>query len=800
MALFGQINWIKLIGIFGSIIMLILIGVAGAYYFRVSLIQQGFNQWAQQHQLEITALSGVEYHHNEVLIKDLELKHLGSMLALKNVKLFFNHWSRLPKISIEDTRIKLAYNSYLELQSLSSSNADSTPLPSIVIPNITIDHIKITLDNFPEQLIKPLFSTIQLQQLQINPSAQPMMTVNIVVTQQLNALLVAGDLLATVDLNNNYTALSWQLQSDNIELTHHDNELLQSLFIKAQGRIELKPQLIIDPIRIEINHQGEVAITEPRCRQLVELTRAKFNCAFMTDQDEIKLTLKKPISALVSLTKSLTKNSLNQFDVVVDNVSLALQSRQDNIDVELKQLNVNQQRVSSDWTMNGQTQRFPYFKGLAVTAAGQVTLDKQIRIKLAQVNLTVASYRQHDIAFSDFELKSNNDIVVNLTPQGIVSKQGVWQIRLKNLKFQDISMTQVNGEISSQLRDNKLTLTSEWLLNHQLKINSRDIIDFKKITQPVLSGTWQLDEQPITALLTIKHPMADEIQQQYPIVYPSDSILTTVIDYQVKIDKEISLTAIINGQAFFDTVEYQDTKLNGFMSRWQCGLLDNDTVDLKMNCKINSSIEQVDVGIVISHLNNQLAFNYQKNNNWLKINQFDAQLFEGEITASPFIINDVNDFTFNINLSDISLAEIVKLQQREGIKVTGLLSGRLPMVVVKQQLSINGGYLESAAPGGVIQITSNESVTQLRLSQPQLSLLFDTLEDFTYRSLTSTIDYKHDGWADFTVSILGSSPAIERPVEFNYSHQENILQLIRSLQIGDQISQQLEQHQTKETE
>jgi hypothetical protein len=46
-----------------------------------------------------------------------------------------------------------------------------------------------------------------------------------------------------------------------------------------------------------------------------------------------------------------------------------------------------------------------------------------------------------------------------------------------------------------------------------------------------------------------------------------------------------------------------------------------------------------------------------------------------------------------------------------------------------------------------------------------------------------------DGWLDGRVTIEGVNPERDNlPVVFNYTHRENMLDLLRSLRIGDEVS------------
>ena len=54
-----------------------------------------------------------------------------------------------------------------------------------------------------------------------------------------------------------------------------------------------------------------------------------------------------------------------------------------------------------------------------------------------------------------------------------------------------------------------------------------------------------------------------------------------------------------------------------------------------------------------------------------------------------------------------------------------------------------------------------------------------------------------DGATQIKMSMQGSNPEIARPIHFNYLHEENLLQLLRSLRIDSRLSEDIEQALSK---
>ncbi len=128
-----------------------------------------------------------------------------------------------------------------------------------------------------------------------------------------------------------------------------------------------------------------------------------------------------------------------------------------------------------------------------------------------------------------------------------------------------------------------------------------------------------------------------------------------------------------------------------------------------------------------------------------------------------------------------------------GLYADGTFDGVLPVDLIDGKVSVSGGRLAARAPGGLITLSGNPAVDQMRTSQPYLDFAFSTLEHLEYSELASTFDMEPSGDAILNVNVKGHTIGIERPIHLNYSQEENMLLLLKSLQIGDKLQTQIEQ-------
>lgn len=144
-------------------------------------------------------------------------------------------------------------------------------------------------------------------------------------------------------------------------------------------------------------------------------------------------------------------------------------------------------------------------------------------------------------------------------------------------------------------------------------------------------------------------------------------------------------------------------------------------------------------------------------------------------------------------LQALDLAQLLTIQPQQGIYADGIFDGVLPMQIVDGKVSVTGGKLAARAPGGLIKVGNNPAVMQMRSSQPYLDFAFSALEELHYSELSSRFDMAANGDAVLHVNVKGKAKDIERPIHLNYAQEENMLQLLKSLQIGDRLQQDIEQ-------
>jgi len=111
---------------------------------------------------------------------------------------------------------------------------------------------------------------------------------------------------------------------------------------------------------------------------------------------------------------------------------------------------------------------------------------------------------------------------------------------------------------------------------------------------------------------------------------------------------------------------------------------------------------------------------------------------------------------------------------------------------------IDGGRLENDPPGGVIRYRGGaaEGIVQ---EGSQLGVVTRTLQNFEFESLTSAVNYTEGGDLVLQMRLKGINPDVDplQPVILNLKVENNIPQMLRSLQATRSIEDVLEKRLSK---
>jgi hypothetical protein len=201
----------------------------------------------------------------------------------------------------------------------------------------------------------------------------------------------------------------------------------------------------------------------------------------------------------------------------------------------------------------------------------------------------------------------------------------------------------------------------------------------------------------------------------------------------------------------------------------------------------NMSIEQVRSGAVLS----DLSANYILNSEYAMLSNIRANVFNGQVYVPQFLLFSEQQ-VLDVQLFNLDLGMLAEAGRDAGVTLSGMVSGKLPISLEKDVISIQNGQLYNVDVGQLL-VQNNASVEALKAQQPSLETVIGLLDNLTVHTLSSDVNLSPDGWLTLGVKIIGENEAQAQPVNFNYTHSENIFTLFRALRLSDEITQRVEQ-------
>lgn len=175
----------------------------------------------------------------------------------------------------------------------------------------------------------------------------------------------------------------------------------------------------------------------------------------------------------------------------------------------------------------------------------------------------------------------------------------------------------------------------------------------------------------------------------------------------------------------------------------------------------------------------------------LNIRTLKAGVLGGEATGKDIKLDlSREQHDFEIRLQGLDIARLLELHQQQGLTGTGMVDATLPVRLSNSGVAIRAGKMEAQAPGGVIRYRPGEGSGALALPDPNIKLVMQALNNFHYEVLRSDVDYTPDGALLLGIRLEGKNPdmAASRPIHLNLNVEQNVLQLLRSLHMADDLA------------
>jgi len=218
--------------------------------------------------------------------------------------------------------------------------------------------------------------------------------------------------------------------------------------------------------------------------------------------------------------------------------------------------------------------------------------------------------------------------------------------------------------------------------------------------------------------------------------------------------------------------------------------------DGKLSARGNLSLGHTDAGIRIFGPDLTYALTgYGNNRYWLQLTPFSLSALDGIVAVPALGFDPLNpELETRLAVSAFDLTRMLELYPQQGLYGSGVLGGELPIRVKGNQVSIDNGHLLSGAEGGVIRYQPTPEVALMAQQNPGIRLALDALTDLRFELLDLKLDYRPNGDALMQARLKGHNPGWQqgRPVDLNLNIEENLLDLLRTLQLTGRVTDSID--------
>tara|TARA_R110000744_G_scaffold141484_1_gene252898 strand:- start:4744 stop:7554 length:2811 start_codon:yes stop_codon:yes gene_type:complete len=480
--------------------------------------------------------------------------------------------------------------------------------------------------------------------------------------------------------------------------------------------------------------------------------------------------------------------------------------------LELKTVKVNAQNIPEQLAELD----FQLDSSLKLSAMNNFT-HYPIEIKL-QGSIS-QNHEKTTISFFENSSLANNSIAI-LSKQKTTDKQ---LLSIKNFT----TRIQGNVEIQSRMQvQNKAQIKEKQSINLNLNLNSQaqklragKVIEIKTLAINT-DVTGNLDDIKLNATATADNLLLGNLAISGAIDKPHFALtanslqLTELLSLNIKLPKKVDLvdgklSYSIKGQVT-DLKNIQNTplalsvaitSLSGEIDdiwiqelNWQQNFQfsNNEFSTLNYateNSSANLTVALIDTPTPITKFSINTRWRYQKDFT------FSATKLKGNILGGSFAIPKIQwpldqDHSVDVQLTRIDLEQVLALDKKQGIVVTGDISGQLPIRYDGEKYTMEKGELHNVS-NGLIQVINNPAVDKLKASNTQLKLAFDALQNLHYHQLSSDVSMADDGYMLLQTVIKGRNPDIDNDVNLNLNLSYDLLGLLESMSITEQFEERI---------
>ncbi len=642
---------------------------------------------------------------------------------------------------------------------------------------------------FAQSLQKPLltwlpFLTSNLKRIQPNQDCPQNQIVNIQVSKEKNKL------------NADIAAIDWDLNCQTAQATNSRVEKTLSL-ASQKDKIDLQIKEFFK--LLAVLPDSNIRIKSVNLASDLINNKFSFSLFIIKTEQTVFITLLSEF-----LNSKLKINLLNKQLSLESTITLAKLPQFINVPVELKKLLNNELQLSyagnlNSWQKGSFTIKWQgELSDLAASAelnlAGDIELlTQQVNLRLVAFNLKNISHKislQQDWKTPYIKLKLAQPALINLSSKYMkalplhlrvgrsalltkVPRGKKQRIRIDTQKLPSLFVTlNAQGSFEDILLDWRILLLNQTLMGKVFYADKKVKVEMaNNLLSPKTLVESLRDYLPDLDLLEIN---SGDINLQLSASYDLNKKVVGL---------KSSITALdIAGKN--DSVLFDNISLSSELDY----LFEKDLITINQD-KQQLKIGNLFVGVPIQ----ALQLDAQINGGEPVVDHFKARLLGGRIDFDDFKLIAPSQTV--INIAGISLTEVIKYSAYPEIEGKAVIDGMLPFALGEQGVTVKNGLIFARSPGGYIKVPENTVIKAMGKGNPAFYLTMQLLSNFQFDTLQGVIGYTSDGESDLKIKLKGINPdkSGTQPITFNYSHNENILKLLKSLRFNEQLERQIKE-------
>ncbi|MGE4220281.1 MAG: YdbH domain-containing protein [Alphaproteobacteria bacterium] len=179
----------------------------------------------------------------------------------------------------------------------------------------------------------------------------------------------------------------------------------------------------------------------------------------------------------------------------------------------------------------------------------------------------------------------------------------------------------------------------------------------------------------------------------------------------------------------------------------------------------------------------------------MTVEKFAVDIAGGRLQALdvPVDLEDASSasrrLAFGIDVHRIDFAEIFRLIGVDGLSGTGRISGRIPVTIAGNRMSVSNGALHSEGPGR-LGYSGTELAQTLGTREDVVGMAMDALADFRYETLSLELQKRPDGEGNILLQMTGANPETlaGHPFRFNIRFTSDFDRLADFVLMGTDVA------------